>query len=157
MNGRDRRITKPVVTVTATVTVMVAVALYASWLSGVRSFSTTAWVGIAVPAGLLLAVALPPIRRRRRDDDRRTTVRHSLPLLLLFVVAVGVEAAGLALGGRSSTVPTLSTVVDHALAWRATRALLVVLWLGVGFGPALLRLRRPRSPVHADGPPGGLS
>lgn len=140
----------------ATVVGALTVFLYATWLSGVRSFSTPAWVGIAVPGVLLLAVALPPMARPRWDHDRRTKFRHSLPLLLLLVVAIVLETVGLALGGRSSAVPTLSTVVDHALAWRATRALLVVLWLAVGFGPVVLRLRRRYSQVHPEVQPGSL-
>ena len=46
----------------------------------------------------------------------------------------GLEAVGLALGGRSADVPTLSTVVDHALGWHLTRLLLFVGWLLIGRG-----------------------
>jgi hypothetical protein len=51
-------------------------------------------------------------------------VRWALPWLLVALAAAGLEGLGLALGGRSKTVPTLSTMIDHALAWHALRLIL---------------------------------
>jgi hypothetical protein len=47
------------------------------------------------------------------------------------------EGLGLALGGRSKTVPTLSTVIDHALAWHALRLILFCGWLLIGSMPVI--------------------
>jgi hypothetical protein len=54
---------------------------------------------------------------------------------------VGLEIVALARGGRSATVPTLSTVVDHALAWHLARLLLFAGWLLIGW--SLVGVHRP--------------
>jgi hypothetical protein len=59
-------------------------------------------------------------------------------------VAFALEVAGLALGGRSSAVPTLSTVVDHALAWHAVRFVLFLAWLALGWAPVVRQARVER-------------
>jgi hypothetical protein len=48
---------------------------------------------------------------------------------------IGIEAAGLALGGKSAQVPTISTVVDHAIAWHFVRFVLFAGWLAVCVAP----------------------
>jgi hypothetical protein len=55
-----------------------------------------------------------------------------LPWTAVFLVALGLEIAGLALGGRSKDVPTLSTTVDHLLVTHWGRWLLYLWWLWVG-------------------------
>ena len=52
-----------------------------------------------------------------------------------ILLAVGLEAVGLALGGRSAGVPTLSTVIDHALGRHGVRFVLFLGWLAVGWAP----------------------
>ena len=59
------------------------------------------------------------------------------PWIVILVLSVSLEAAALALGGRSSGVPTLSTVVDHALGRHPVRLLLFCGWLAAGLVPAV--------------------
>lgn len=67
----------------------------------------------------------------------RLQLRRTFPWVVLVLVAVGLEATGLALGGRSEAVPTLSTVVDHALAWHVVRFVLFCGWIAVGWSPSV--------------------
>jgi chromate transport protein ChrA len=126
---------------------------YGWWLAGLRPFTTTAYLAIALPTALLVAaLALPrPGRRTARgapDDGSPTpSGRQFLPLAIVLVLGLGLEMAGLALGGRSALVPTLSTVLDHLLRWQFVRYLLILAWLAVGF----LLGRRGRRPVSPDG------
>jgi hypothetical protein len=62
-------------------------------------------------------------------------LRSTFPWVVLLLLAVGLEVAGLALGGRSTEVPTLSTVIDHALGWHGVRLALFLGWLAVGWAP----------------------
>jgi hypothetical protein len=73
-------------------------------------------------------------------------LRWVLPWLLVALVATGFEGLGLALGGRSATVPTMSTVIDHALAWHALRLVLFCGWLLIGSAP-VIRTVRGHGPV----------
>jgi hypothetical protein len=91
-----------------------------------------------VPAALILLVygalggfSLTPegISSYYRVRGARIAV---LPWTAVFVVALGLEIAGLALGGHSKDVPTLSTVLDHLLAAHGGRWLLYLWWLWVG-------------------------
>lgn len=141
---------------------VVAVA-YAWWAAGVAPFSTLAYLSIALPAtaGLVLLVtagrvAVRPHERAQREGRPRewaqregrpaTTVSLAscAPWVIVLVLAVALEAWGLALGGRSAAVPTLSTTVDHLLATRVERTVLYVAWLALGAAP-LARHRRRRS------------
>ncbi|MGO8869830.1 MAG: hypothetical protein ACLQPH_00245 [Acidimicrobiales bacterium] len=116
---------------------------YAWWATGVPPFTNGAYAAVGIP---VLALALlvvvgrpgdhPPGSRSAAPTGR---VGGSLPWLALALVALSLEAAGLALGGRSTAVPTLSTVVDHALAWHAVRFALFCGWLAAGFGPLVRR------------------
>ncbi|MGB8179275.1 MAG: hypothetical protein WCF63_03835 [Acidimicrobiales bacterium] len=65
---------------------------------------------------------------RARGDSTRV-----LPWAAIFAVALGLEIAGLALGGRSKDVPTLSTTIDQVLVTHAGRWLLYLWWLWVGY------------------------
>src|ERR1017187_9353349 len=83
-----------------------------------------------------------------RSRARNASISSVTPWLVLLLGAVVLETVGLALGGRSKDVPTLSTAVDHLLVTHEGRALLFMAWLLVGVAP-LRRLwqRRPaRSP-----------
>jgi hypothetical protein len=125
---------------------------YAGFASGVKPFTTLAYVLVALPS--LAIVVMYSVQRGltpSRDDVRNYYVARSndasltnvVPWLSLFALAVALEVVGLALGGRNKTVPTLSTTVDHLLVTREGRWLLYVLWLSVGIGP-LLRLWQHR-------------
>jgi DMSO reductase anchor subunit len=83
---------------------------------------------------------------RRRAGN--ATFANIAPWLLLLLAAVVLEVIGLALGGRSSTVPTLSTVVDHLLVRHVGRWLLYVTWMAVGTTPIWRLWLRRGNKVH---------
>ena len=121
---------------------------YAWWATGLDSFTTAAYVAVAVPAVALVAAASvasrlrPSARTRRSAPPSPLVVTRLWPWLVLGGLAVGLEALGLALGGRSPTVPTVSTVTDHVLAWHATRLVLFLVWLVVGWSSTATDLWR---------------
>jgi hypothetical protein len=100
---------------------------YAWWVSGLRPFTMTCYVLVCLPTVLVACVVIA----RPRGGAPPIKPRQALPWLLLLAIAVVLEGAGLALGGRSASVPTLSTVIDHALAWHALRMLLYLAWLAI--------------------------
>ena len=53
------------------------------------------------------------------------------------MLGIGLEGVGLTLRVGSAEVPTLSTVVDHALVRHGHRFVLCCGWLAVGWVPAL--------------------
>jgi hypothetical protein len=135
---------KPAVPGPATLAGTMVIAAYAWWATGLRSFTAGAYVAVGLPVAALVLVVLVV----RPDGSARTEsragvegseirLRTTFPWLLLLALAVGLEAGGLALGGRSTVVPTLSTVADHALAWHAVRFVLFCGWLAVGWAPVL--------------------
>lgn len=120
----------------------VAAAVFGWWVTGLRPFTITAYlaVGLSVAPLLVLAVvvrspALDP--SIEKPGPAGFTLRSVFPWVILGALAVGLEGLGLGLGGRSAAVPTLSTVVDHALAWHGLRFALFCGWLAVGWVPAL--------------------
>lgn len=128
------------------------VVAYAGFASGVKPFTTPAYVLVALPSLVVLVMysvmgGLTP----GRDDVRNyyvgrsdgATLANVFPWLSLFVLAVAIEVIGLTLGGRNKKVPTLSTTVDHLLVTREGRWLLYATWLSVGLA-ALLRLGQRR-------------
>jgi hypothetical protein len=135
----------------ATLTVLVAL-VYAWFASSVKSFSVPAYVLIAVPSliALLLYGVLGGFSTSRGDvtnyyrtRSATTSWRRAAPWIVVAVLAVALESVGLALGGRSIDVPTLSTTVDHLLVDHWGRFLLFALWLAVGANPLrLLHLSR---------------
>jgi hypothetical protein len=127
--------------------------VYGWWLAGLRPFTTTAYLAIAIPTAVLVAaLALP---RPGRDTNRGAPDESSAspsgrqfpPLAIVLLLGLGLEIAGLALGGRSALVPTLSTVLDHLVRWHFVRYLMILAWLAVGF----LLARRSWRQVSADG------
>ena len=129
--------------------------LYAWWASGVRPFSALGYVLLAVPSMvvvILLAAgggfAPHEIRANARERAVRpdTSIATAWPWLAMLALAVALEIVGIALGGRSTTVPTLSTTLDHLLVTHVVRWLLYVAWLSVGATP-LARLWQRRHPA----------
>jgi hypothetical protein len=136
--------------------VLGALGLYAYWATSIRSFTALSYVSVALPAILVIVLselsrrglwsfsvrAEPPRSRGRarvpaREGEsfsQRTAVSWASAASWIAVVgaAVGLEAFGLALGGRSSTWPTLSDVVDKILVLHAERWVAFGLWLGLG-------------------------
>jgi hypothetical protein len=117
---------------------------YAWFATGVRSFTPSAYVFVAVPSlgALLLYGVLGGFSPIRTEVTNYYRVRASLvswqraaPWLVAAVLALALESAGLALGGRSVDVPTLSTTVDHLVVDHGGRFVLFVLWLAVGANP----------------------
>lgn len=117
-----------------------AAAIYAWCASGARSFSLEADVVVAVPVAVLLALVLP----ERQSGPTSSSPGPLWQPLSLLTLAAAAEVTALALGGHSRAVPSFSTVVDQALAWRAGRFALFSLWLVSGVVPACRRLGRTR-------------
>ena len=123
-------------------------ALWSWWTAGARPFGATAYAAVGVPACVLVvavvALGVAPARIRRASAcfgsrARAVPSRVRVAWLVWLGAVVGLEAAALALGGRSRTLPTLSTALDHLLASQASRAVLVAGWLACG-GVGLARL-----------------
>ncbi len=94
--------------------------------------------------------ALEPAPEPNRTSEGRPATRDVVPWVVLAAAAVVLETVGLVLGGRSATVPTLSTTVDHLMAFRGSRFALFLLWLGAWWVPSVRAGRR------ASSTPGGL-
>ncbi len=135
---------QPGVRVTTAVVGTLAVAAYAWWATGLHPFTAGSYVAVGLPVVALVLVVLVT---RPDGSDRigssavaegpEIGLRTAFPWLLLFTIAIGLEVWGLALGGRSANVPTLSTVVDHAMAWHGVRFVLFCGWLAVGWAAEL--------------------
>jgi len=138
----------------ASVAAAAVVVIYAWFATGVRPFHSLSYVVIALP--IVLVVGLYVFTGT--FSDGRSGVTHyyhgrslgvSLssvtPWIVVLVGAIVLEVAGLILGGRSTRVPTLSTLTDHLLTTHALRCVLFVLWLAVGVAP-LRRLLQRRTP-----------
>ncbi len=143
---------------TRAVALALLLVLYAWWASDVRPFSALAYVLIAVPSlavVILLVAWRGPLPHAFDAHSRESTVgpdssiARAWPWLALLVLAVALEIVGLALGGRSTTVATLSTALDHLLVSHVVRWLLYMAWLSVGANPLVRRWQR-RHPVTSQ-------
>lgn len=117
---------------------------YAWWDTGVAPFTALSYTLIALPslAAVTLYASRGAFSRHRADltnyyrtRARRVSFSSAAPWLVVLLAAVALEAVGLALGGRSLSVPTLSTTVDHLLRWHWERGVLCTVWLLVGASP----------------------
>jgi hypothetical protein len=129
--------------------VLVAV-IYAWWATGVAPFTALSYVLVAIPSLVMVVsyAAMGMLSVHRADVTQYYRRRAGalapssmMPWLIVLVGAVSLEAAALALGGRSPSVPSLSTTVDHLLIDHWGRWVLYVAWLAVGARP-LMRLRQ---------------
>jgi hypothetical protein len=107
---------------------------YGYWATAQAPFRTSAYLAVGLPVALVgLAVLIAPEPLARKRNSALVSLRSAWPWLAIAGLMAGLEIVGLALGGRSTTVPTLSTVVDHALAWHLVRLLLFGAWLSIGW------------------------
>jgi hypothetical protein len=150
---RDMRVRRTATWTLAAVAIAVG---YGWWATGVQTFTTVAYLAVAIPAVVVLTASLVTGRMTERAPstpatDQRggaaTSGRSTLPLAAVVVAAVVLEIIGLALGGHSSTVPTLSDVADRAIARHLLRAIAFGLWLAIGTSGAVARLRHRTSGV----------
>jgi hypothetical protein len=134
-----------------TILISVGVIAYAWIATYVHPFTPHAYVVVAAPslAALLFYASLGGFSKRT-DIENHYRVRSSCvtwrtvaPWIAIALLAIALESAGLALGGRSPGVPTLSTTVDHLLADHWERCVLFVAWIAVGASP-LRRLHLAR-------------
>jgi hypothetical protein len=116
---------------------------YGWWLSGVTAFTTASYLAVALPVVAVVAAALVPrpagvgggparVSGPEPPAAHRLTLAGTAPWLAVVAAAVALEVVGLALGGRSTVVPTLSTVVDRATNARFDRFVFCCAWLGLG-------------------------
>lgn len=109
---------------------LLAAGAYSWWASGTAPFNWSSTLAVAVPVILVgLASLTRPATGESRPQAEARPTSGWLPWLVLALLVVGLEAAGLALGGVSRPVPTLSTVVDQLLRWQVVRFLLFGSWL----------------------------
>lgn len=132
---------------------IVVLAAYAWFTAGVKPFTSLSYLLVAIPCLVfVLAFAwLGGFSRHRGDlaahyqrQADGATLSSVMPWIALVSAAVLLETVGLLLGGRSTSVPTLSTSVDHLLAMHSERWLFCWTWLLVGVLP-LRRLRQVRT------------
>jgi hypothetical protein len=123
---------------------------YAWVVAGVKPFSSLSYVLVAIPsvvfvlAYVALGGLLPhheTVNAYYQRESGDASISTVAPWIVVLIVAVTLEVIGLSLGGRSSSVPTLSTAVDHLLRFHWERCLMCVAWLLVGVAP-LIGLRR---------------
>jgi hypothetical protein len=112
----------------------------------VRPFTTSAYVAVALPALVALALyagagAYRPGRVDITAHYRQRSSHQLGPWIGLVVCALALECVGLALGGHSKSVPTLSATLDHLLVEHWGRWLLFLAWLWIG-ARAITRLHR---------------
>lgn len=123
---------------------------FAWFATGLRPFTDSAYEAVfAVPAIVMVVGVLRPPTRHVRPTA--LTWRSAAPWIAIAVTAGCMEAAGLALGGRSEVVPTLSTVVDFSLGWHAVRFVLFCGWLKAGTAPLSGPWRRAEPPEPPRG------
>lgn len=118
-----------------------AVLIAYAWVtSGVAPFSAPSYFLVGIPClvfvviygllgGLSNGGAISADIRGRSGESTLSTVA---PWLALMTAVIVLEAVGLLLGGRSTSVPTLSTTVDHLLAVRWVRCWICLAWLLAG-------------------------
>lgn len=112
-----------------------------------RPFTTLSYWLIAVPIVLVVFGDVAATRKSRpflvRDAvisrGAQVTAKKFLSWWFVVVLAVALEAVALALGGRSKSVPTLSTTLDRLLTTHADREIIFLLWLFVGALPLVRR------------------
>lgn len=138
-----------------TVLVVLGLVAYAWFATGVHAFSALAYTVVAIPSFVAL-VSYGTLGGFSLDDSvadyyraraAGTSWQSTAGWTTIAVAAAALEASGLALGGQSKSVPTLSTTVDHLLVDHWGRCLLFLAWIAVG-ASALRRLYLARRGPH---------
>ena len=122
--GLERRV--------STTLVVAAVAAYSWVAAGLRPFTLFEEVLVAIPAFLVLVVAMRTSGTRRTDSVDASSRGSAAIWLGLVVVAAGWELNAYFSSPRSAH-PTLSVIADSVMSVRAGRALVFVLWLALGW------------------------
>ena len=115
-----------------TAVVVAAVAVYSWVAAGLRPFTLAEEVLVAIPALLVLVVAMRtsgPGRTGLPDTPSRGSVAIWLGLV---VIAAGWELNAYFSSPRSAH-PTLSVIADDVMSVRPGRALVFALWLALGW------------------------
>jgi hypothetical protein len=132
---------------------LVLVIAYAWFATGAKPFQALSYVVVAIP--ILIMIGLYAFldafveggsraSQYYRERSLGVSLTRSTPWIAVLMGAVILEAVGLILGGRSSRVPTLSTMVDHLLSSHWLRCVLFLLWLTIGVTPLRRRIERRR-------------
>src|SRR5271155_2269100 len=107
-------------------------------------FSTPSYVLVAIPSVVIVLayVALGGLSLHRdavnahyRRQSRDASLSTVAPWITVLLAALVLEVIVLSLGGRSPSVPTLSTTVDHLLRFEWERCLICLAWLLLGVTP----------------------
>jgi hypothetical protein len=116
-----------------------------SWATaGVAPFTAFSYCLVAFPCVAFVAaytrmggLSTDDVKVREYFQRRAggATLSTVAPWMALLSAAAALEIVGLMLGGRSTSVPTLSTTVDHLLAERWERCLFCLAWLLAGAFP----------------------
>jgi hypothetical protein len=110
---------------------------YSIWAASLRSFTLASYASVAIPV-LATVIAVFAMWRNRLASGAEASaaggseVAPLIPWMVILGSGLVLEVIGLALGGRSPTVPTLSTVLDHAVDRQVLRTLLFCAWLLLG-------------------------
>jgi hypothetical protein len=112
-----------------TTVVVVAGAVYAWVAAGQRPFTLAQEVMVAIPAAVVLLVAVV-----RPSSRRSGAAAHgsSVPWLALAGVALAWELTAYFSSPRHDH-PTMSTIADELMSVHAGRAAVFLLWLGLGW------------------------
>ena len=107
-----------------------AAAAYSWVAAGQRPFTTAEEVLVAIPALVVLAIAVwSPTRPRSQGSSSHAT---AVAWIALAIVAVSVELHAYLSSPRSDH-PTMSSIADDVMSVRPGRAVVFALWLGLGW------------------------
>ena len=116
----------------STIFVVAAVAAYSWVAAGARPFTLPEDVLVAIPALIVLALAIRSSGNTRTDATDSPSRGSVAVWVGLVVVATGWELAAVFSSPRSAH-PTLSVIADDVMSVRPGRALVFVLWLALGW------------------------
>jgi hypothetical protein len=116
----------------STIFMVAAVAAYSWVAAGARPFTLPEDVLVAIPALLVLALAMRASATTRTASADAPARGSAAIWLGLVVVATGWELTAVFSSPRSAH-PTLSVIADDVMSVRPGRAFVFVLWLALGW------------------------